>query len=628
MTNTHSPRQYALVLYKQRPAIVTQVGPKKITIRDDSGKSSDVRVKDVTVLHPGPIKSLSALTSGGDDSELMAAWELMAGETSSVSELAELAYGDFTPATAFAIWERVTEGHYFTGTPDAVVVRTAEDVAELEMARAAKEAEEAAWSAFQTRVKQRSILPEDAGYLADVAALALEERDQSRTMQALGLEETPWAAHSLLLSVGYWDEYVNPYPTRFKVAQTAPAITLPDLPDEERRDLTELTALAIDDEGNKDPDDALSLDGSRLWVHIADVAALVPPDSEADIEARERSMNLYLPEGTVPMLPPETTVQLGLGLTDVSPALSFGLDLDEEGNVVDFEIVPSWIRVTRLSYGEAEDRLDEPLLGALNAIAKRFMAKRMQNGAVELNFPEVRIRILDSDNKSGDDSEDGKDEIDIRRLPPLASRILVREAMLMAGQAAANYALAHEIPMPFTVQQPPDVEERSQLEAETLAEMFAVRKLMKPGRQYLEAGPHSGLGLDIYLQVTSPLRRYFDLLVHQQLRAHVRGDEVMDAETVADRLAGVRSGIGPVRLSERFSNAHWTVAYLQQRPGWSGTGIVVDHRRSRSLVIIPELAFETEVLLDGEVPLDAELNLELTGVNLPEREARFRYSVI
>ncbi len=364
----------------------------------------------------------------------------------------------------------------------------------------------------------------------------------------------------------------------------------------------------------------LSLDGSRLWVHVADVAALVPPDSEADLEARERSMNLYLPEGTVPMLPPGATVQLGLGLTEISPALSFGLDLDENGNVTDFEIVPSRIRVTRLSYAEAEARLDEPLLGALNAIAQRFMAKRLENGAVELNFPEARIRIIDSENSKG--------EIDIRRLPPLASRILVREAMLMAGQAAANYALEHEIPMPFTVQQPPDVEDRSQLEADTLAEMFAVRKLMKPGRQFLEPGPHSGLGLDAYLQTTSPLRRYFDLLVHQQLRAHVRGEDVMDAETVADRLAGARSGIGPIRLSERLSNAHWTVAYLQQHPDWTGTGIVVDHRRSRSLVIIPELAFETEIRLEDDVPLDSELTLQVTGVNLPEREARFRYQVV
>lgn len=71
---------------------------------------------------------------------------------------------------------------------------------------------------------------------------------------------------------------------------------LPDLPDEPRRDLTGLPAFAIDDEGNLDPDDALSLDGDRLWVHVADAAALIGPDSPADIEARARGATL-LPAG-------------------------------------------------------------------------------------------------------------------------------------------------------------------------------------------------------------------------------------------------------------------------------------------------------------------------------------------
>ena len=72
---------------------------------------------------------------------------------------------------------------------------------------------------------------------------------------------------------------------------------------EPRRDLTHLPAFAIDDEENQDPDDAVSLDGERLWVHVADVAALVAPDSEADLEARGRGANLYLPERIVNMLP-------------------------------------------------------------------------------------------------------------------------------------------------------------------------------------------------------------------------------------------------------------------------------------------------------------------------------------
>lgn len=67
-----------------------------------------------------------------------------------------------------------------------------------------------------------------------------------------------------------------------------PDVSLPVLPDEPRLDLTGLPAYAIDDEGNLDPDDAISLDGNRLWVHVADAAALVWSDSPADVEARGR----------------------------------------------------------------------------------------------------------------------------------------------------------------------------------------------------------------------------------------------------------------------------------------------------------------------------------------------------
>ena len=92
-------------------------------------------------------------------------------------------------------------------------------------------------------------------------------------------------------------------------------------------DLTHLPAFAIDNAWTTDPDDALSLEGpNRLWVHVADVAALVLPDSPADLEARNRAASLYLPEMTVPMLPAEASERLALGIGDVSPALSFGTE--------------------------------------------------------------------------------------------------------------------------------------------------------------------------------------------------------------------------------------------------------------------------------------------------------------
>ena len=60
--------------------------------------------------------------------------------------------------------------------------------------------------------------------------------------------------------------------------------------------------------------------------------------------------------------------------------------------------------------------------------------------------------------------------------------------------------------------------------AALLAGMFALRKSLQRSLIRTSPAPHAGLGLEHYTQATSPLRRYVDLLVHQQLRAHLRGE--------------------------------------------------------------------------------------------------------
>ena len=607
--STQPLRPDALVLYKQRPARVTELGAKKITIQDDSNRLQ-VRPKDVTVLHPGPLRSLNELCAV--TGEVESAWELLAGQPVTLAELAELAYGEFTPVTAWAAWELVVDGLYFTGEPDAIQARTADSRAAEVAARAAKAAEEAAWQAFVARVDAGTFAPDDVDYLRDVEELALGQRDQSRTMQALERSESPQEAHALLLRLGYWTPAVNPHPRRFDMPLTDPVLTLPALPDEDRRDLTGLRALAIDDVGSNDPDDAISIDGTRLWVHVADVAALAAPDSPLDLEARARGGNLYLPEGTVHMLPPDATAQLALGLQDVSPALSIGIDVDEDGVPVAGEIVPSWVRVTRMSYGEAEANLDDPLLAQLAAMAAVNEARRLANGALELRLPEAKVRV-----------EDG--EVIITPLPPLASRHLVREAMLMAGEAVARFALEHAIPMLFTAQSGPDVDDISELQAaETTAEMFAVRRLLKPGRQRTEASPHAGLGMDAYVQATSPLRRYLDLVAHQQLRAYLAGAPLLDEEALNARLAAYRAVIGSIRQCERASNNHWTLVSLMRNPDWQGTAVVVEKRGARVAVIVEELALDAELYAERAMDLDQTLTLAVADVDLPQLEARFR----
>lgn len=597
---------HSLVLYKGHPALVKRADDKLDILLQD-GSTVKVRPKDVVMLHPGPIESFGQLRA--PHGELQAAWELLSGQKTTLPELAELIYDAFTPAAVWATWQVVTEGLYFYGSPESITARTATELAHEQATRARRAAEEQAWAACLAHVRQKRYQPEDERFLRDVEQLALNRTDKSNLLRELGRAQTAENAHALLLEIGYWDVAVNPHPLRLDVTTTSSTAALPVLPDEERVDLTHLPALAIDDEGTNDPDDAVSWDGSRLWVHVADVAALAAPDSPVDLAARDRGANLYLPEGTVLMLPAQATALLGLGLAEISPALSFAIALDGRGEITGVEIMPSWVRVARLTYAQADARLGEQPLQALYRLAQQRLARRQANGAIALDLPEVKIRVVGG-------------QVQITPLPPLRSRDLVAEAMLAAGEAAARFASERQIALPYTTQDPPDA--AAEPLPDGLAGMFALRKTLKRSQQSSVPTPHSGLGLDVYVRVTSPLRRYLDLVAHQQIRAFLRGAALMDTQAVLERVGAAESVTGNVAYAERLARQHWTLVYLHQHTGWRGEGVIVEAKGPRANFLIPELAWETKVHLRRELPLNSVVALALTGVDLPMLDAFFR----
>lgn len=594
----------SLVVYKNRPARVLTQG-EKIELDLGAGKTQRVRPKDILPLHPGPVKTLRDLGPCSGDVE--EAWSLLEGEETALSEVAELAFGAFTPATAWATWELAAAGVYFESTPGGVRARSREEVEREQREQEAAAREAAEWAAFLERLRQGTCAPEDGPRLTDVVALADGRAERSRVLRELGREATPENAHRLLLKVGYWGPEHNPHPFRFGLSLREPDLEVPPLPAEERLDLTAMGAYAIDDEGNEDPDDALSWDGERLWVHVADVAALVRPGSPLDQAARERGANLYLPDRTVNMLPAAVTARLGLGLQEVSPALSFALTFGADGAISHVDLHPSWIRVTRLSYEVVDGRLEEEPFATFAALAERHLERRLARGATQIDLPEVRIRV----------AEDGR--VSIRPLERNRARTLVTEAMLMTGEAVARFAQERVVPFPYTTQPPPD----GLPKGEGLANMYARRRHMKRSQKRASAEPHAGLGLEVYAQATSPLRRYLDLSLHQQLRAWLAGETVLDVEEMLARVGEIDLLSGQVRKAERQSNLHWTLVYLVQNPDWQGQGVVVEHRERFSVALIPELAFEARIR-GGPWELNTPLSLRCTGVDLPGLSAKFQ----
>ena len=176
------------------------------------------------------------------------------------------------------------------------------------------------------------------------------------------------------------------------------------------------------------------------------------------------------------------------------------------------------------------------------------------------------------------------------------------------------------LPLPYSRQDEP-LERITPLDGP--AAMFAQRRAMQRAQQRPAPGPHTGLGLPAYVQATSPLRRYGDLLVHQQLRAHLAGAPLLDANELTLRLGTADAVSGAVRTAERLSNAHWTMVYLLQNPDWTGEGVVIENKPGRDLVLIPALAWETELYGRRPRPLNSPVALALESVDLPQRTARF-----
>ncbi|GHT78898.1 exoribonuclease II [Spirochaetia bacterium] len=656
-------REKSLAVYKNYPALITAIGDK-IDIALPGGETQRVREKDIELLHPGPAVSLEKIAEplAGD---VRGAWELLSeSDTTPVplQELAELVYGDFTPQSAWSAYGLLKEGLYFAGTVAAISARPAAAVEAEERKRKEKLRDTRKREAFLERAKAGKLnLTEDGGpsgngladngpsasglsdrrFLQDVEALAFGKTEKSRTLKELGRSETPEEAHRFLLAAGVWTPWVNPHPARFGLSSVSARERPAPLPEEKRTDLTGLRAYAIDNAYSADPDDAVSIEApstagpQTLYVHVADPAAAILPNTPADLEARGRGATLYLPEGPARMLAEETLPLFALGLSDTSPALTFKLTLAEDGSITAADIFPSLVSVTRLTYEEADKIVSGEEAGADDAIrqdlralfrlAQTNVARRIEAGAVMIDLPEVHITV---DLPKADDKApvpSGRPPISIESNLPSPAADMVRECMLLAGEGAARWALQRRLPFPYVCQ------ETGELPNEPLSGMagsYQLRRCMRPRTLSAKPGLHWGLGLDEYTQVTSPLRRYTDLLAHQQIRASLAAGAYRDRppltedEVLLALVAGEAATLATVR-AERASRAHWTAVYLADKLDAEWEGIVMEKKGNRSVVLIPALGLETQVpIKDGGEP-NQPVRLKLNAVKIPEGEALF-----
>jgi exoribonuclease-2 len=257
--------------------------------------------------------------------------------------------------------------------------------------------------------------------------------------------------------------------------------------------------------------------------------------------------------------------------------------------------------------------VDSAVLRAIYDLSQKISKRRSLQGAINIDLPEIHIAVRNS-------------EVKIISIPEYRSASIVKECMIAAGEGAGIWAIKRNLAFPFISQ---DVDIQGKF-PDGFAGSFQMRRCMRPRVLSTKPGRHQGLGLDTYTQVTSPLRRYIDLLAHIQIRTFLRGDTPLSTDEISARLGFSEAASAAIVQSERASINHWLMVYLQRslqnlsdKKDSLWDAIALESKGNRWAVIIPSLGLETQVALQKNVAPNDNIKLILKSVNISRGEAVF-----
>lgn len=534
------------------------------------------------------------------DIDITLLWEsALELEVSEIQDLAEIYFsGKVTVEHFAAVWRKLSEDRlYFKRKSRVWEPRNAEQVQELQLQREKE----------QTRLKELSLAKE---WLDKAAKYPLppffEAEPNPQEFQLLSYpselgsfiekleswlrgDEQKWVeelvitaanainivprelAFDILQKIGRLpfdadrDVIVAGLKPEFPQAVNEAAQAIPPWLPAETQQITELF-FSIDDEETREVDDALAIEqDGELWkvtIGIADPEAVVHRGDVLDREAMRRGTTVYLPTQTVLMLPERISCDIAsLGAQQIRSSIVVRAWMNDSGVVIKSEIGREAICVQqRLHYKDVDHLLAEgkdvtaQRLRDLLHVAKLLQNQRINEGAFNLQRPEYKVSFKNH-------------LVHIELIETqVPSRILVAEMMILSNHLAAKYAQRHQVPIIYRTQEAP----LEPIYPEMLADLNPIsfnriRKLLRASALSLQPSSHSGLGLSVYTQLSSPLRRFADLVMQRQLVAHVVGEPLpYDQDELYKVLATAERTAREARRAENEAKKRWFMLHLKQ----------------------------------------------------------------
>ena len=364
--------------------------------------------------------------------------------------------------------------------------------------------------------------------------------------------------------------------------------------------LAKVPAFSLDDIGTTEIDDAFSVERLRpgelrIGVHIAAPTLGFAPGSPLGAIARERLSTAYMPGRKFTMLPEDVIERFSLDHGGERPAVSIYFDVAEEdgtvrGHLSRLERVPIAANLRHAQYDVLNDAFVSggqaglPFEDDLRTLWRFATALETRRGR-----PSAGLATLDYSFHV----EEGRVRIVPRkRGAPLDK--LVAELMILANSTWGELLAERDV-----------------------AALYRVQSVGKV-RMSVHPEPHEGLGVSCYAWMTSPLRRYVDLVNQWQLAAALGGSRAPFARNSDALLGALRAfEVTYARYDEhqRAMESYWSLRWLQQEGVAQIEATVV----RENLVRFAGLPLTARVPSLPELAPATRVRLELKELDLLER---------
>lgn len=436
---------------------------------------------------------------------------------------------------------------------------------------------------------------------------------------------------------------------QFQVPAEFPSAVLEAAEDAARReptehvDRTDVPFVTLDPESSTDLDQAFTItragDDLLLQYAIADVAWFVRDGDPVDVEAWQRGMTLYLPDGKAGLYPPVLAEGAASLLPDgARPAVVFHVRLDGDGHATLDGAERAVIRTRaklaydRVTAAELPDGFDE--------FARRVEAAEVARGAAPIDPPEQTVERNTHGYKLSFRPRLASETANAAL--SLATNMAVADAMVQAHTGLfrvmpepddrAVHRLRHTASA-FGMTWPKDQPLEQYLrtldpnDPKHAAFMLAVRRA-GGGAEYVpfsaDSRPWHSAVAATYAHATAPLRRLADRYVVQTVLAVANGREV--PPSVAERLVEL-----PGTMARAASKANQIdrmvidlaeAVMLEGHEGQTFAAVVVEDDDEISKIQLADLAVVAKVKAKGLHPGD-QCRVKLVTVDTARREVRF-----